>query len=967
MALANENYKDIYSGDASTLVFPYTFKILDEDEIEVIKYEVATGIETVLTAGYTVDGVGVDAGGNITLAAVLTTAYNLILRRKVPYLQPADWEQNGSFSTAVLEAELDRQVMMVLQLKEILDRSVLQSAINENPLILPVPLASKSIGWDPTGTFLINDPADFAATVAAVTVLVAAATAAKNAAVTAQGLAEVAKAAADADVILTAADAVQTALDVIATAADAVQTALDRIATGADAVQTALDVISTGADATQTGLDAIATAADRVQTGLDVIATAADAVQTALDVISTGADAIQTAADRVQTGLDAVATGADAIATAADRVQTGLDAIATAADRVQTGLDVIATAADRVQTALDVIATAADRVQTGLDAVDTGADAIATAADRVQTGLDAAATAADVISAGNITAGLKSTSTSSLAIGGGSKTFVTQAGKQFVSGMYVIAASDDDPTYYMHGYVTSYTSTSLVVYVTDVGMSGTKADWTISVSGTRGSTGPAGTLPIAVAAGTVDAITADYTPDVTLADLTMVAFVASGANTSATPTFAPDGLTAHTITKQGGAALLAGDIPAAGFVAIVEYNLASTRWELLNPSCKPYVDAGLSAKVTGSYASVAEIIAGSESAKVIAPSTLKSAINVHGDWGWWGVKTNRLIMPHAADNTRVCVNPDALSIPIVIGDHSHIMTAVVDVDEVDDLDTGTLAAGTDYCIYACTDGTTLSFKVSANATVPSGFDAAHSRKIGGFHTLCVAVGTISGHSLTDFAVKDILPASIWDLHHRPVCSPNGMVYSEGINKWVDIYLASGTGASTVSVYGGTISDTRNWMDFADDGGAVKKKMLDDAEFQVIAAGSNEETNITGSSDPGTTGGHVDTASRRMISNIGVEDACGALSQWLSTQSYIYTSTTGYWGNLPGGKGSYYTNYTSDPGASEMDNADAGSDVKLVAGGYWASGVNAGSRSRAADGYRWHSHSTLGCRFCAEPI
>jgi len=89
-------------------------------------------------------------------------------------------------------------------------------------------------------------------------------------------------------------------------------------------------------------------------------------------------------------------------------------------------------------------------------------------------------------------------------------------------------------------------------------------------------------IPKADAAGTVDAITADFSPDVSLADKTIVAVVAAGANTSTTPTFAPDGLTAHTIVKQGGQALLAGDIPAAGFVAILEYNLANTRWELMN-------------------------------------------------------------------------------------------------------------------------------------------------------------------------------------------------------------------------------------------------------------------------------------------------------------------------------------------------------------------------------------------------
>jgi len=75
----------------------------------------------------------------------------------------------------------------------------------------------------------------------------------------------------------------------------------------------------------------------------------------------------------------------------------------------------------------------------------------------------------------------------------------------------------------------------------------------------------------------------------------------------------------------------------------------------------------------------------------------------------------------------------------------------------------------------------------------------------------------------------------------------------------------------------------------DDGGAVGKKLLDDTEFQLAAEGSNMQTNIVGNADPVTTGGHVDTAGRRMISNIGLEDCCGAMWQWLLDQSYRWDS------------------------------------------------------------------------------
>lgn len=92
-------------------------------------------------------------------------------------------------------------------------------------------------------------------------------------------------------------------------------------------------------------------------------------------------------------------------------------------------------------------------------------------------------------------------------------------------------------------------------------------------------------VPWAVAAGVADAITAAYTPAVTaLTDGLILAFRATAANATTTPTFKADGTTAHTITKNGGAALSAGDIAANLSEYIVRYNLANTRWELLNPS-----------------------------------------------------------------------------------------------------------------------------------------------------------------------------------------------------------------------------------------------------------------------------------------------------------------------------------------------------------------------------------------------
>lgn len=85
--------------------------------------------------------------------------------------------------------------------------------------------------------------------------------------------------------------------------------------------------------------------------------------------------------------------------------------------------------------------------------------------------------------------------------------------------------------------------------------------------------------------GTADAITAAYSPAITaLVDGMFLGVRATAANATTTPTFSPNGLTARTIVKSGGGALVAGDIAGDGHELLLRYDLSNTRWELLNPT-----------------------------------------------------------------------------------------------------------------------------------------------------------------------------------------------------------------------------------------------------------------------------------------------------------------------------------------------------------------------------------------------
>lgn len=100
----------------------------------------------------------------------------------------------------------------------------------------------------------------------------------------------------------------------------------------------------------------------------------------------------------------------------------------------------------------------------------------------------AAASAASAVNA----PGTNATSTTSLAIATGSKTFTIQTGKAYVVGQTLVAASAADPAFYMTGQVTAHNSGtgSLTLLVSQIGTAGTRADWVISMAALVSTTLP---------------------------------------------------------------------------------------------------------------------------------------------------------------------------------------------------------------------------------------------------------------------------------------------------------------------------------------------------------------------------------------------------------------------------------------------------------------------------------------------
>lgn len=135
----------------------------------------------------------------------------------------------------------------------------------------------------------------------------------------------------------------------------------------------------------------------------------------------------------------------------------------------------------------------------------------------------------------------------------------------------------------------------------------------------------------AIAGGTADALTVTFVnPPAALTDGMELHLRAAAANATTTPTLNLNALGAKTITKLGGAALVPGDIVGNLHETSLRYNLANTRWELMNPGTVSALTAPVTLPASGSidssgnlktaavYAGTGAIAAGVLSARISA-------------------------------------------------------------------------------------------------------------------------------------------------------------------------------------------------------------------------------------------------------------------------------------------------------------------------------------------------------------
>jgi hypothetical protein len=332
---------------------------------------------------------------------------------------------------------------------------------------------------------------------------------------------------------------------------------------------------------------------------------------------------------------------------------------------------------------------------------------------------------------------------------------------------------------------------------------------------------------------------------------------------------------------------------------------------------------------------------------------------------------DRNISPYAffkSDTSSVAfAKTGAGTISIKAGTYVLVATSMVSFSIATAVVMPTHTIGTDYHIYACTDG---SIRADANASAPTGYTTANSRKIGGYH-----YGRVRNTLTVTDVATEIVPRSLWDLTYRPKCNPAGMVdvYGNG-SLWADIYLAAVDSAITLtsgvvtagtcrSIYNGTpltgIEGLHgyNFIELAKNSG---KRLLTHSEWLAVAHGSpqgNDGDNLnawsatTNAARTGT--GQV----ARAVSFAGACDCVGNVWEWLDEWSNDYsTAIAANWYNTMAGQ---------NVGQQYLYHATG---LRMyLAGGYWPDGVLAGARALAVTIYPWTVATFVGSRFACDGL
>lgn len=130
MSVSTTANKQVYNGNGTTTVWPFSFPIIETSDIQVFTTD-PSGSTTLLTSGFTVDPVA-ETVTYPSSGSPLASGWQITLLRVVPMTQNVTLKNQGAFSADVLESMFDQITMEVQQNSEALSRAV-KYPVNQSP------------------------------------------------------------------------------------------------------------------------------------------------------------------------------------------------------------------------------------------------------------------------------------------------------------------------------------------------------------------------------------------------------------------------------------------------------------------------------------------------------------------------------------------------------------------------------------------------------------------------------------------------------------------------------------------------------------------------------------------------------------------------------------------------------------------------------------------------------------------
>ena len=144
MSVTNQIPRDVSVAAPGATIFPYGFKVGSKFDLLVQ----VDGVTKVVDVDYTVSGVGLDAGGDITFVLPMGGGETVMRKRNMVFQRLNDYQNLGDLRSATLNNDQDDPIMMIQQLAESDARSLKLPLDSTADAQLPAPVALYGLRWN---------------------------------------------------------------------------------------------------------------------------------------------------------------------------------------------------------------------------------------------------------------------------------------------------------------------------------------------------------------------------------------------------------------------------------------------------------------------------------------------------------------------------------------------------------------------------------------------------------------------------------------------------------------------------------------------------------------------------------------------------------------------------------------------------------------------------------------------------